>query len=344
MAATIENLPRHIYPLRVVGMALGGVVGCAVLLERDASVGAWLTIVLSSFVWPHVAYVLAIHSRDPQRAELRNLLVDSAITAAFVPVMHFNLLPSVLVVTLTMMDKIATGFRGLWLRSLPGMVVAGLGAAWLSDPQFAPQSSMRVVIACLPVLVVHTLAVSLSSARLIRTVARQNQQLDELRRIDPMTGLYGRDHWEQEVQAALQRHVTAGEPACLLMLDIDSFKQINDRLGHTVGDDVIRALGQIVRACVRSTDCAGRYGGDEFAVVLVGANPERGQEVAERIRLQVEHHRLRDFDDLRFTVSLGVALAQPHHATAREWIAAADAALYRAKHAGRNRVELDATA
>lgn len=341
MAAKIENLPRHIYPLRVMGMGLGGVVGSVVLLERDASVAAWLTVLLASLVWPHVAYQLAIRSREPRRAEVRNLLIDSAITAVFVPLMHFNLLPSVLVVTLTLRDKIATGFRGLWLRSLPGMVVAGTAAALLSDAQFAPESSMRVVIACLPVLVVHTLAVSLTSARLIRTVARQNKQLDELRRIDPMTGLYGRDHWEQEVQAALQRYVTAGEPACLLMLDIDDFKQVNDRLGHTVGDDVIRALGLVVRASVRSTDCAGRYGGDEFAVLLVGTAMARGQEVAERIRVQVERRRFRDFDDLRFTVSMGVALAQPRYTTVREWVAAADAALYRAKQAGRNRVEID---
>ena len=82
--------------------------------------------VLPAFVWPHVAYLITRHSQDPYRAEARNLLVDSAMAASFVPLIHFNLLPSVLLVTLTMVDKITTGIRGLWARSVPAM----LGGGW----------------------------------------------------------------------------------------------------------------------------------------------------------------------------------------------------------------------
>ena len=82
--------------------------------------------VLPAFVWPHVAYLITRHSQDPYRAETRNLLIDSAMAASFVPLMHFNLLPSVLLVTLTMVDKITTGIRGLWARSVPAMLGGGL--------------------------------------------------------------------------------------------------------------------------------------------------------------------------------------------------------------------------
>jgi diguanylate cyclase len=340
MADDFHRLPRLVYPLRVVGMGLGAVVAMVVLHERDAAPAVWAMVFCGGFVWPHLAWWLTRRSRNPQRAEVRNLLVDSAIAGAFVPLMQFNLLPSVLLVTLTLVDKISTGIRLLWLQSLPGMLAAGLLVAWWMDAPVLPESSMRVVLACLPMLVIHTLAVSLSSYRLIRQVSRQNRVLDELRRIDPLTGLYGRAYWELQVGEAQQRHAETGEPACLMMLDIDGFKQINDGLGHTVGDDVIRAMSRIVRDCVRASDCAGRYGGDEFAILLRGADMAQAQEIAQRIRTEAESHRFRDHAELRFTSSIGIAVLQPHYARTRDWVAAADAALYQAKRAGRNRVEL----
>jgi diguanylate cyclase len=340
MADDFHRLPRLVYPLRVIGMGLGAVVAMVVLYERDAAPAVWALVVCGGFVWPHLAWWLTRRSRNPQRAEVRNLLVDSAIAGAFVPLMQFNLLPSVLLVTLTMVDKISTGIRLLWLQSLPGMLAAGLLAAWWMDAPMVPESSMRVVLACLPMLVIHTLSVSVSSYRLIRRVSRQNRLLDELGRIDPLTGLYGRAYWEQQVREAQRRHADTGEPACLLMLDIDGFKQINDGLGHTVGDDVICTLSRIVRDCVRSSDCAGRYGGDEFAILLRGADMEQAQEIAQRIRAEAENHRFRDHPELRFTSSIGIAALQKHYASTRDWVAAADAALYQAKRAGRNRVEL----
>ena len=333
-----QQLPRRVYPLRVLGMGLGGLVMSVVLMGRNASVLAWIGVVLPALVWPHVAYLLARRSADPYRAEIRNLMIDSALTAAWVPLMHFNLLPSVLLVTLTMVDKITTGIKGLWLRSLPGMLVAGLASAVATGFVFAPTTTMPVILACLPVLVLHTLSVSMVSYKLIRKVSHQNQQLDELRRVDAMTGLYGRSHWQQEAEAALLRHTSTGEKACLLMLDIDHFKRSNDQLGHTGGDEVIRAMAHIVRGCVRTTDCAGRYGGDEFAIILNGMDADAALQVAQRISAQVEAQQFRDFPGLRFTTSIGFAAADQRHTRLRDWLDAADIALYQAKHAGRNRV------
>ena len=333
-----RQLPRRVYPLRALGMGLAGLVVGVVLWERNAGLAAWLCMAAISFVWPHVAHLLSRRSADPYRAEIRNLLVDSALAVVLVTLMHFNLLPSVLLVTLTMVDKITTGIRGLWARSLPGMAGAAVAGAAFNGFQWAPETSMPVILACLPVMVLHTLSVSLVSYRLIRRVSRQNQLLDELRRIDALTGLYDRGHWQEQAEATLRRHHATDEPACLVMLDIDHFKKINDQHGHTVGDEVLRALARIVLSNVRATDCAGRYGGDEFAIVLRGMHLDGATAVAHRIREQVQALQLHDMPGLQFTTSMGVATADHRHSSLRAWTNAADAELYQAKAAGRNRV------
>ena len=338
MPTSRRQMPRRIYPLRILGMGLGSMVVATVLWERQASPLAWTALLLATLVWPHAAYLLTRRASDPYAAEVRNLLIDSALVAALVPLMHFNLLPSVMLLTLTMVDKITTGIRGLWVRALWVMLAAGVASTAVMGLHWAPETSMRVMVACLPVMSLHTLSVSVVSYQLIRQSARQNQMLDELRRVDALTGLFGRGHWQEQAEAALRRHHTTDEPACMLMLDIDHFKEINDAYGHTVGDEVIRALAHVVRGNVRTGDCAGRFGGDEFAIVLPGMHARDALAIAQRIREQTEGVRLRSLPELRITSSIGVAPADHRHSSLRAWIDAADTALYAAKNGGRNRV------
>ncbi len=329
---------RKIYPLRVFGMALGGLLVSSVLHQQQAAWPLWAFMVLTCFVWPHLALLHARLARDAHQAESINLLIDSAIAGAWVPLMHFCLLPSVVLVMVTTFDKISTGIRGLWLRSLPGLLgTALLLTLWLQPtPQW--DASLVVVLCSLPLLLAHTLAVSVSSHRLIRTVARQNHQLEELRRTDAHTGLLGREAW---MQMATECHAIfrgGDQPACLMMVDIDHFKTVNDRFGHTAGDEVIRAVGLILRQAVRPTDFAGRYGGDEFGVVCPGAALEDSLAIADRIKVRIEAIRVRDELDLRVSCSIGVAMLGQRHTELRDWINEADAALYRSKDGGRNQV------
>ena len=342
-SAAREQTYRYIYPMRVLGMGLGGLAAGSVLFELQASQAYWWILVGTCFVWPHLAYLLARRSKERYRAEKRNLLIDSAIAGLWVPLMHFNLLPSLVLVTVTTFDKLSTGIKRLWLHSLPGLLgTAGL-AALLTRPEPLLQSSHLVVLCTLPLIIVHTLASSIGSYRLIRTVSRQNRQLEELRRTDSQTGLYARDHWQERADAALHDFRERGEPAYLLMIDIDRFKFINDTLGHSVGDEVISAVGHVIRDCMRAHDSAGRYGGDEFAVVCGNTQAGEARALAERIRACVEDLRLPGQPGLRLTCSIGLAAAQTRHGNLRAWMHDADAALYRAKNDGRNQVSADAS-
>ncbi len=334
-------LHRRIYPFRVFGLGLGAVPVAAVLYQMEAAAAAWLFLVLTSLVWPHVAYLIALRSRDPYRAETRNLLIDTAIAGAWVPLIHFNLLPSALLVTLAIVDRITTGLRGLWLRAMPWLVMGGAGMALATGAAFDPVTTMPIIVACLPVLLIHTVAVSLGSNRLIRRVGLQNRELDRLHRLDALTGLSNRADWEQHAERVLEECLESGRHACLLLIDIDSFKLVNDTHGHAAGDEVLCVLANKIRTILRPKDRAGRIGGDEFVVVLPRTTQVQAERVAERIRGAVETIRLRDYPDVHPTISIGVAAAGSAPLTLRAWFNSADRALYRAKDAGRNQVAGD---
>ncbi|MDH5823687.1 diguanylate cyclase [Luteimonas sp. RD2P54] len=331
------SLHRRIRPFRTGGMALGGVPMATVLYLQGAPPGSWLFLAFTALLWPQLAWLLARRSADPYRAEIRNLLVDSALAGAWVPLMHFSLLPGALLLTLTTVDKISTGIRGLWLRSLPGMLLAMAAATLVTGGAFDPETPMPVILACLPVLLIHTTSVALGSYRLIRKVGLQNRELDRLHRTDSLTGLSGRADWERHAAELLREQAPGGAAACLLLIDIDEFKRVNDRHGHAAGDEVLRAIGATVGALLRSGDRAGRIGGDELVVLLPSTPEPLAIAVAERLRSAVEAIRLDDYPDVRPTVSIGVAGCGAS-STLRDWFNAADRALYRAKDGGRNRV------
>ncbi len=157
---------------------------------------------------------------------------------------------------------------------------------------------------------------------------------------DPLTGLGNRRHFDRrcaELMPALQRDA---QPVALALLDIDHFKIINDAHGHAVGDRVLVALAALLRENTRSRDVLARYGGEEFVIVLPGMSLAQAREVCERLRERVAAHTgfCADVPELRMTVSLGLASAQPYDIDAL--LKAADLALYRAKHDGRNRLRV----
>jgi diguanylate cyclase (GGDEF)-like protein len=163
---------------------------------------------------------------------------------------------------------------------------------------------------------------------------------------DGLTGLANRRNFENAIARETDRVARSGEPALLLMLDIDHFKRINDLHGHVAGDLVIKAVASALSACVRPMDLVARFGGEEFAIILPNCPPAFGATVAERIRASVEtcSITLVGGQVLGCTISIGGAYApQWVRSTPSVWMERADLQLYRAKSEGRNRTCLEPT-
>jgi len=177
---------------------------------------------------------------------------------------------------------------------------------------------------------------------IVQDITEQVKAREELERLatsDSLTGLANRQHLMSRLEAELKRAARYGKPVTLLMIDLDHFKRINDSRGHQAGDAVLREFAGLIRETLRETDFAGRYGGEEFCVVLPETNLAGGITMAERIREATGEH---DFlvpggERLRVTCSIGVAAAESP--VVEELVAAADARLYQAKAAGRNRIK-----
>jgi diguanylate cyclase (GGDEF)-like protein len=156
---------------------------------------------------------------------------------------------------------------------------------------------------------------------------------------DSLTGLANRRMLDEELVLEWRRADRVGDSLAFVLLDLDNFKQVNDTHGHQAGDAVLRAVGQVLHTGVRQVDLAGRYGGEEFALILPETDLPGALKLAERLRaaLETTSVELPDGKALQVTASFGVALKDELF-SADELVAVADEALYAAKRAGKNRV------
>jgi len=333
-----RQLVRRMYPLRILGMAAGFLCVAGVLYVNGVSRLTWALLFANGFLWPHLARWIALRARSPRKAELRNLVIDSALGGAWIALMQFNLLPSALSAVMFAFDRLSLGGPKLLARAFAGLVLGCLAAVLAFGFDFQPATTMFEIVMSLPLLIVYPLVIGCVNYRLVRTVSRQNRRLAQLNRVDGLTGLLNRGSWEDRAVEILRRHQRLGLPAALLMIDIDHFKQINDEHGHLTGDEVIRAVAGIIRRCTRDVDIPGRYGGDEFAIILVQTDAEMARLVAERIRLNVLAGEPDGIPVAMSTVSIGIATNEAGMNDARAWVKRADVALLEAKAYGRDRV------
>jgi diguanylate cyclase (GGDEF)-like protein len=191
----------------------------------------------------------------------------------------------------------------------------------------------------------------MEQVRLLETIANQAALLIDNARIfkemkllaitDSMTGLFNRRHFSELGQVEVERAVRYQRGLGVLMVDIDLFKRVNDTLGHRAGDAVLQAVSRMCRAQLRSSDIIGRYGGEEFAIVLPESSEERARAVAERIRASIEATPIDTPNGpAQVTISLGLALLSPTDNDLELLLDSADRAMYEAKQAGRNRVQV----
>lgn len=186
----------------------------------------------------------------------------------------------------------------------------------------------------------HVLSTVGTSLALALRNADAHRQIQELASRDSLTGLLNR----RALEEALVREFKAGSrysaSACFLLVDLDYFKVVNDQLGHLAGDQVLTSMATLMRRAVRDIDAVGRYGGEEFGIVLPHTDLDRALVLAERLRQQIEGQEFEaDQGIVRMTASIGIAhIPDVNICSVSDWIAAADSALYDAKAFGRNRV------
>lgn len=329
-------------------------------LERGHGPWAWWLMVLQFLVYPHVVYLRARHARDSLTAEIHNLLLDNFCFGLWAAALGF---PLWIVFTLVICGCInMTAFRAL-KGVLQALAAAAAGATLmvaLDGWRFTPETSLRVSLMsmlCLSAYLVlfardaHTRTVALSATRArlrqseaalqsqLQAIQSLQDQLTEQANRDPLTGLYNRRYLTTALQREIDACAREGATLALLLIDLDLFKQINDRHGHAAGDDVLCQISALLLQSMRPSDICCRYGGEEFLLVLPGMGLQTAVERAQALRQQVAERRwLADGQPIGVTLSVGVACAHNARVAPAALIDMADRALYQAKAEGRNRV------
>lgn len=251
-----------------------------------------------------------------------------------------------------MIAVFAALYYGRGLAIVVGLVVAGLSLLPLlgtAEPVAVTQLLLTAPIYFSIAITGQFMATELTRQRhehavltneLIRASESHALALESAR-TDALTSLRNRAALGEELQSLVVQYQSTQRPFSLLFLDIDHFKQLNDRHGHACGDDVLRQVALLIKNHSRSSDIAARYGGEEFVILLPGASEDTALRLGERLRSAVEQHRFwtpQTANRLAITISIGVAACPRDGINADDLLNHADASMYAAKRGGRNQV------
>ena len=333
---------RRLRLARMVGLAALFFPIAGVLVSHFHAGGWWLLLVGWAFVWPHLAWQLACRTPEPLQGEIRNLKIDALIAGVWIGLMGLSAIPTAALVMMVGMNMMGAGgcrlfFAGIALTAAAALATLPLTGSALA---FAPEPIAWWLT--LPVLVLYPMLFAWLSHRTAMRLAEHKRRLELMSTRDGMTGVFNRRHWEtllrNEFDACRRHH----RVATILIIDIDHFKTINDTWGHDVGDEAIIAITRQIQMTLRSGDRIGRFGGDEFAVIMSGTTAESAKAAMSRVHERLENMSLPGAPKERLRISVGVAPWGPQFGHYREWLKAADVALYKAKNAGRGRTEVAA--
>lgn len=336
------SFSRRIYGPRTIGSGFGGLALMAALDPLGKPAWVWLVLLFNAFLWPHLAFQLSSRSVYPYRAERRNILIDSLAGGFWAATIQFNPLPSVIIVSMMMMHNVAAGGPKLLLRGLLAQGTGALVACLLLGTAFTPSTTALHIYACIPVLILYPLAVGMVSYGLAIKLVEHKLALRTLSRTDSLTGLLNHGSWKDLLQVSFQHCKQTYSSATLALIDVDHFKRINDTYGHIVGDSVLCELSNRLKDNLRAEDLAGRYGGDEFCVILPDRSLAQAREIMERLSQVFSDYQHTDEPQLRVSLSIGLASCRSEYQDASMWLNEADKALYIAKNTGRNKISIGA--
>ncbi|MFK0313846.1 diguanylate cyclase [Pseudomonas sp. NPDC090233] len=329
---------KRIYLPRILGLGIGLLSVAAAVAPLSPPTWAWCVLLFNGLLWPHVAYQWALRSAAPFQAEQRNLLLDSLMGGFWTAAMHFNPLPTVTVLSMMTMNNVAAGGKRMVAQGLAAQLVGMLLASLLLGTGLQLDATPLQIYACLPLLTLYPLALGWVCYRLAIKLAEHKRRLSALSQTDSLTGLLNHGAWKDMLLLKFQACQRQQAPAVIALIDIDHFKSINDTFGHVVGDCVLRQLSAELKRNLRDIDQAGRYGGDEFCVILPSTSEEHACQAMERLRERVASYRNPQLPHLRISLSIGLSAFHPGLESPEHWLDQADKALYSAKRRGRDQV------
>ncbi|MFF7706812.1 MASE2 domain-containing protein [Pseudomonas sp. NPDC007930] len=325
------SFAKRIFAPRVLGCALSFIYIVVVIREHAPPGWVWVWMLANGFIWPWAARYLALHAQQPYRAELRNLLGDSLLAGGWVVVMHFNLLPSAMLLSMVAMNNVAAAGLGFMLRGLLAKALGlGLGIQLLGL-QVHWQSSTEVVVACLPMLMIYPFSVGWASYTLASRLFEQRKAFDIANSYDEHSRLLPYNRWMSELAADHQRCRRSNGHATLLVICIDDLAALHRRHGHWVAQAVTARLGHIILSEARTLDVIGSNGADAFYLLMPTLRERAAAQCLARIRGQFCHFGGSHADLPNLAVSMGMAEYTYLQHNELDWFEAAHQALEMAR-------------
>jgi diguanylate cyclase len=334
------SFARRIYLPRIIGLGVGFFCVGAALFPLNMPSWIWALLLFNGFAWPHLAYQISTRSAFPYQAERRNMLYDSLCGGFWAANFQFNPLATVTILSMMTMNNVAAGGQRLIMFGALAQLVGVLLGWSIFGFKFSLTMTQAQVWACLPMLTLYPLALGMVCYRLAIKLSQHKRALSALSRTDSLTGLLNHGAWKDLLHLKFQQCRQHNTQATLALIDIDHFKVINDSYGHIVGDAALRQLSQELKRVLDEYELAGRYGGDEFCVILPTLPLAKAEVLMEQLREALEQYRHPDVPDLRVSLSIGLARYQAGYRDAVDWLEDADKALYTAKHTGRNTISV----
>lgn len=321
------------------------------LIPNFLSIVCANTLLSSSFSMLYYAVhkFLGIHSRPrcllcgpPLAAFCGMLLFPNSIVIRVLIINIILIFQGIMIQRLLLKHKFTFPVNGRNLI-VSGILFSIIGLAWKLYVAIADPYQVKNIFLTFPSQVALYLfsfisLIMISNGFALMAKERSDASLRKSAMLDKLTGCWNRVRIEEILQQEMARQRRYGHPAAMLMLDLDNFKNVNDQFGHLAGDEVLRSFGQLLRTNISATDVPGRWGGEEFIVVLPASTFFDAAALAEKIRDQLENLSFSFMKGI--TVSIGVAACRATDSV-EEWIKRADLALYKAKISGRNQVKVE---
>lgn len=329
---------KRMYLMRILGTLLCFIPILCVLIEHQRSV--WLMILLgvNAFVWPTLAWFRSQKSPEPLRTEHQNLVFDAGAGGFWIAMMAVNPLPSVVIATILLADRLSAGGFTLMKKAAAAMLGVFL-VSWLTQGMavvlFVSQQTM---FATLPLIAIYLIALSVLTDSIALRLRIKSRELERIAMMDPLLDIANRRLLEKRIENELKKLQQACRESALMFIDIDNFKEVNDRFGHKVGDAMLVTVSQILHVATRPADTPARLGGDEFVILLPDTTLDEAHIVATRIMEATAIMKDEVQEAVHCTLSIGIACATRDMRSVTDWLQAADSALYQAKREGKNRI------